>query len=221
MQQFPQEAGWSGNLGLALHSQGKYQEAVSILERSLKLRPSAGLSTVLGIDYLKLGQPCKAIHPLEGTDQYAALADALSGCKRYGEAAPLYEKLGQTRNAGRAYWQARDYPSAIRIYSRIAAEYSSSPDFNYEYGDSLMREEGAEAALPYLEKATALIPGRATLGKAYAELGRYAEAIPHLEAGVATDSNLYLPLSNAYKRTGREADAARALKAYRDKVTQN
>lgn len=221
MKQFPREAGWSGNLGLALHSQGKYQEAVVALEQSLKLRPSAGISTILGIDYLKLGQPCKAIVPLQKSDQDAALADALDGCKRHLEAAKLYEKLGKFREAGRAYWMGREYTSAASIFSRIEPAYSSNSDFNYEYGDSLMRLDGAEKALPYLEKATALVPGRATLGKAYVELGRYAEAIPHLEAGVKTDPNLYLPLSTAYKQAGRVADSARALKLYREQITQN
>src|SRR4030095_11082978 len=35
--QSPNEAGWHGNLGLALHSQGRYREAIQPLERSLEL----------------------------------------------------------------------------------------------------------------------------------------------------------------------------------------
>lgn len=220
-QQFPQEAGWAGNLGLALHSQGKYQDATIHLEKSLKLQFSSGIATVLGIDYLKLGKPCQAIAPLEKTDQRAALADALNGCKRYSEAARLFEKLGKEREAGRAYWMARDYSSALKLFRKIAPNFANDAEFHYEMGDAVMRTDGAEAALPYLEKSVAVVPGRATLGKAYVELKRYEEAIPHLEAGVPTDSNLLLPLSTAYKQTGRGPEAARALKLYREKMSQN
>src|SRR4029453_10259246 len=99
----------------ACHSQGRYREAIQPLERSLKLRPSEGLSAVLGIDYLKTGEPCKAIAPLERGDRKAALADAYSGCRRFRDAAVLYEKLGDGRSAAQAYWQARDYDEARRI----------------------------------------------------------------------------------------------------------
>src|SRR5215203_1863928 len=88
---YPREAPWHGNLGLALHSQGKLREAAESIEYSLKLQPNAGLATVLGIDYLKLGEPCRAIAPLEKTDRVEALADAYTGCKRYVEAGRLYE----------------------------------------------------------------------------------------------------------------------------------
>lgn len=217
--QSPNEAGWHGNLGLALYSQKKFRESAESLERSLKLRPSAGLSNVLGIVYLKLGKPCEAISPLRKAEKPDVLADALSGCKRYPEAAKLYERIGNTRAAGRAYWQARDYSSAKRIFSAITNQYSSDVEFSYEYGDTLLRLEGASAALPFLERATTLLPGRGALGKAYVELGRYRDAVPHLEAASAVDSDLLLPLSRAYKETGRAAEAERALKLYREKVS--
>ena len=113
----PREAGWWGNLGLALHSQAKYKEAVAVLESSLRLRPSPGLSQVLGIDYLKLGQPCQAIAPLERSERRDALTDAYSGCGRHAEAAKLQEQAGQSRAAARSYWQARDYPNARRVFT--------------------------------------------------------------------------------------------------------
>ena len=42
----PDQPGWSANLGLALHSQGKFREAAVALERSLKLKPSITLAVV-------------------------------------------------------------------------------------------------------------------------------------------------------------------------------
>lgn len=215
---FPKEAGWHGNLGLALHSQGKLKAAVQALEQSLKLRPSAGLSIILGFDYLKLGEACKAIIPLERTDRIEALADAYAGCKRYREAAQLYQKLGDVRLAARSFWHARDYAEARRLYTSLLSSHAKEPEFNYEYGDTLARVESAEAAIPYLEKATSLLPARAALGKAYMEAGRFDDAIPHLEAAAGTDSDLLLPLSRAYKAKGRAAEADRALAEYRKKL---
>ena len=221
VKQSPDHAGWHGNLGLALHSQGRYREAIDPLERSLKIRSSAGFSTVLGIDYLKIGEPCKAIAPLERSDRKPALADAYSGCRRFRDAAVLYEKLGNSRAAARAYWQARDYDDARRVFVTIARQHSADADFEYEYGDTLLRAEGATVALPHLERATSLVEGRAALGKAYIELRRFADAISHLEAAVSADPDLWLPLSRAYRATGRTADADSALSEYKKRQSQN
>jgi predicted Zn-dependent protease len=107
------------------------------------------------------------------------------------------------------------------VFSAIAKSHNADPNFAYEYGDTLLRSEGAEAALPYLERATSLIEGRAALGKAYVELGRFSEAIPQLEAAVSADPDLLLPLSRAYKASGRTADADRALSEYKKRQNQN
>jgi protein O-GlcNAc transferase len=211
----PQHPGWHGNLGLALHSQAKYREAVEVLERSLQLQPSPGLSAVLGIDYLKIGEPCKAIAPLRTADRAEPLADALYGCRRYADAARAYTKLGDRRRAARAWWQARDYAQARPLYEALASAHASEPEFAWEFGDTLQRTEGAGVAIPWLEKARTLPQGQAALGKAYAEAGRFAEAIPLLEATVSADPDLLLPLSRAYKATGRAAEAERALSEYR------
>jgi tetratricopeptide (TPR) repeat protein len=150
--------------GLALHSQAKYRESVESIERSLKLSPPRGCSVVLGIDYLKLNEPCKAIAPLERTDRTEALADAYYGCKRFPEAARLYTKLNDIRSAARAWWQARDYPLAKPLYEKLAPQHQDDPDFAFEYGDTLLRVEGASVAIPWLERAVTIIEGRAALG---------------------------------------------------------
>ena len=215
VRQDPKNHGWHANLGLALHSQKNYREAAEAIERSLKLKPSPGLSLVLGIDYLKLNEPCKAIAPLEQTDRMEALADAYYGCQRYPEAARLYTKRNDLRSAARAWWQARDYAQAKPLYNQLAAQHQAEPEFAWEYGDMLLRTDGAQAAIPWLERSANLVEGRAALGKAYAEAGRFADAIPYLEASVKADPDLLLPLSRAYKATGRAAEADRALGEYR------
>ncbi|HXR77570.1 MAG TPA: tetratricopeptide repeat protein [Bryobacteraceae bacterium] len=55
------------NLGLAYHLAGEYRHAVDQLILARKARPDiAGANIVLGNDYLKLGEPEKAVAPLEG-----------------------------------------------------------------------------------------------------------------------------------------------------------
>jgi tetratricopeptide (TPR) repeat protein len=173
------------------------------------------LSLVAGIDYLKLNEPCKAIAPLKQTDRTDVLADAYYGCRRFPEAARLFASRKDLRSAARAWWQARDYSQAKPLYEAIAAQHAADPDFSWEYGDTLLRVEGAEAAIPWLERASQIVEGRAALGKAYVEAGRFEEAIPHLEESAKADPDLMLPLSRAYKATGRAAEADRALKEYR------
>ncbi len=221
LKEAPGDPRWSANLGLALYSQGRHAEAANLLEQSVKAMPNPGLSAVLGISYLKLDQPCKAIEPLEKSNRSEALADAYVGCKRYADAARLYLKLGFAREAARAYWQARDYDAAKPLFASVAGKHTNDAGFNYEYGDTLLRSEGALAALPYLERAAVLVEARGALGKAYVELERFEEAIPHLEAASSADPDLFLPLSNAYKKTGRAAEAERALKRYRERANQN
>ncbi|MEJ7608045.1 MAG: tetratricopeptide repeat protein [Bryobacteraceae bacterium] len=109
VKQSPEEAGWHGNLGLALHSQGKYRQAVEALEGSLKLRRAPGLAAVLGIDYLKLGDACRAIAPLEESNRLEALADAYSGCKRY-DKRRSYTRSRETAT-GRLRRSGRDMPT--------------------------------------------------------------------------------------------------------------
>jgi tetratricopeptide (TPR) repeat protein len=215
VQQDPKNPGWHANLGLALHSQMKFRQAVEAIERSLKLKPSSGLSLVVGIDYLKLNEPCNAIAPLQLTDRTDVLADAYYGCRRFPEAARLYTERNDLRSAARAWWQARDYSQAKPLYEKVAPQHKTDTDFAWEYGDTLLRVDGAEAAIPWLERTSDIVEGRAALGKAYVEAGRFAEAIPHLEESAKIDPDLMLPLSRAYKATGRVGEADRALKEYR------
>jgi predicted Zn-dependent protease len=158
---------------------------------------------------LKLGGDARLAHVLA--------ADYVQA-KRWADAAPLLEKQRKFRDAAHAWWQGRQYDKARPLYERLEQDFADNPEFNFEYGDLLQRVDGAEAALPYLEKAQSLLPARAALGKAYVELSRWAEAIPHLEAATSADPDLLLPLSRAYKETGRAADAARAEADYRRRL---
>jgi tetratricopeptide (TPR) repeat protein len=223
------------NLGLALHSAGRYKEAIPEFELFLKANPQPGPAHLLaGVARLKVDRPCEAIPVLEKARQWQAgaqvlveLGDANSGCKRYLNAARAYQQAARltpgddrmTRAAARAFWQAREYKDARPLFAAIESHYSSEADLLYEYGDTLARLDGPDAGLPYLEKAVktapSLVPARGALGRVLLELNRAAESIPHLEAAAPADPTLLLPLSHAYKAMGRARDAARVEAEYR------
>lgn len=229
---------WRMNLGLALFSAGRYANAVPEFEAFLKAKPEAGaVHLLLGTSLLKLGRPCPAIAILEKAVQWnqdrpmLELADAYYGCKRFERAARAYEAAARTsrnpavsRQAAHCYWQARLYPDARRIFQTLEPEFANEPEFQYEFGDTLARMDGPEAGLPYLQKAVAakpeLLAARGELGKALLATGDAAGAIPHLEAASRNDATLLLPLSRAYRAAGREADAERTQKQYRQRVNE-
>lgn len=238
VQREPANPMWRMNLGLALHSRGMYSEALREFEFFLKVKPVPGpIHFMAGLARLKLGQACEAIAPLEKARAWNAekslveLADAYGGCARNEMAARTYEaalaaKAGDkqlARQAAHYYWLARLYPEAKRLMDSIAKGWDSDPEFNYEYGDTLVRSVGPEEGLPHLLKAVEAAPdrlaARAEAGKALLAIGRAEDAIPHLEAAAPLDASLLLPLSRAYRTVGRTADADRTQAEYRRKFS--
>ncbi len=235
IKQSPQDPRLRMNLGLALHSGGKYPEAIVEFDRFLKAMPQPGPAHLMaGVARLKLNKWCDAVPLLEKARQWQSsnqvlveLGDAYNGCKRFSDAGKTYRAAALAdpndkrlpRAAARAFWEAREYTEAQPLYASLEASFSADPKFLYEYGDTLARASGAAAGLPYLEKAVraepTLVSARGALGRALLELDRAADSVPHLEAAVPTDPSLLLPLSRAYKKTGRVQDAARVEAEYR------
>lgn len=226
------------NLGLALHSGGKYSEALAEFDAFLKANPKPGPAHLLaGVALLKLGRPCDAIARLEPARQWQSnamvlteLADAYAGCKRHRNAALTYREVaklkpGDTavqRAAAHSFWLARDYQEAQPLYAALESKFTRDAAFLFEYGDTLARAQGAETGVAHLRRAVALGPeqvaARGALGRVLMELGQAAESIPHLEAAVASDPALLLPLSRAYKQTGRMEEGAKAEAEYRRRM---
>jgi Flp pilus assembly protein TadD len=225
---------WRMNLGLTLYSAGRYADAIPELQMFIQAKPQAGPShLLLGLSRLKLSQPCEAVAPLEKARSWNAeqslieLADAYYGCRRFDLAGRTYEAALATkqkspsvaRQAAHCYWEARAYVDAQRVFSTLVAQFADAADFNYEYGDTLVRLQGPLVGLYYLEKAVALKPdllaARGELGKALLALERGGQAIVHLELAARADSALLLPLSRAYRAAGRTADADRVMGEYR------
>ena len=62
------------------------------------------------------------------------------------------------RQAAHCYWEARQYPDAQRLFATVATPFYQDADFNYEYGDTLVRIAGPAAGDPYFERAVATKP---------------------------------------------------------------
>ena len=113
---------------------------------------------------------------------------------------------------------AKDYRAALDAIKDLPR----SPELNFAAGDSLLRLEQPEEAVPYLRAALAANPkltaAKASLGLALARLGKNAEAIPLLEASVAMDEDgaLYYQLARAYQATGQQEKARAALAKYQE-----
>ena len=231
---------WRLNLGMALFYAADHAASAQALEQFIRIKPQPGPAHLfLGVARLNLKQPCEAIAPLEAALQWpqrpqprwTELADAYQGCKRWEPAAKAYAeaaKLAPTdtrlvRQSAHCWRMARRYDLAKPLFASLASNSESNAEFHFEYGDTLVRLEGAEAGLSWLEKSVAadptLLPAQAALGRALMELNRPADALPHLEIAAKTDPALLLPLSRAYRTLGRTEEATRAEAEYKSRIT--
>ena len=86
---------------------------------------------------------------------------------------------------------------------------------NFIAGDSLLRLEEPEKAVPYLRAALAadpkLLAADASLGLALSRLGKNAEAVPHLQKALELDEDgsLHYQLARAYQAAGEAEKAPR------------
>lgn len=221
-------------LGDAYFGCGRFQEAAKTFD-SLGPLPKALQGS--GLSYARLGRPDLAqaafdrLASLPPTAElHELLAEVRTIEKRYDDAVTEMDAAAKLapgdariqRLRARALWRAGRYDDARALYSKLAPRWSHDPEFNYEFGDTLMRIEGAEAGLPMLEKAVRdapqLLAARGVLGRALLQTGRPGESIAHLEAAARQDPALLLPLSRAYRATGRTDDAARAEAEYKTSI---
>jgi tetratricopeptide (TPR) repeat protein len=106
-------------------------------------------------------------------------------------------------------------------------EGNNSPETNFMMGDSFLRTQQPDKAIPYLETALHMNPSmkaaHASLGLALALKNRQAEAIPHLEKAldIDTDGSLHYQLARAYQAQGNSARARELLTQYQKIQSEN
>jgi tetratricopeptide (TPR) repeat protein len=122
---------------------------------------------------------------------------------------------------------ASDYAAAFEQAGRVLQAIPNSPEMNFVAGDSMLRLEQPEKALPYLKAALAADPkmtaGDASMGLALSRLGRNGEAIPHLERALELDDDgsLHFQLANAYRAGGNTGKAREVMAKYQEIVKHN
>lgn len=118
---------------------------------------------------------------------------------------------------------AGDYRTALQE----AAKLPRSPEKEFLVGDSLLRLEKPDEAVPHLKTALALdpklLPADASLGLALARLGKQTEAIPHLLKALVLDrdGSLHFQLAGAYRAAGEIEKAKSAMAQYQELVKRD
>jgi predicted Zn-dependent protease len=131
------------------------------------------------------------------------------------------------KELAKSYLLSRDPEHAKPLLQALIARQAaiSDPEVPLLYGEILLEAQQVEEALPYLKTAAASDPGstnvHAALGRALAQLGQNAEAIPQQKAAMPQDEDgsLRYQLARAYQATG-QPDLAKPLLAEYQKMQQ-
>jgi len=228
------------NLGFALLSLDRCEEAVNELEVSVRQSPAPRSFIYLARCYERLKKPGVAIHWLQQTLVRLRELPPAEQKDVYGSLGYLYAAEGQNTAAaeawehalalsydpeialrlGRAQRLLGDTSRARQTLTGIAPE-RLSPASRAVRLDELAELSRAEGRLTdsiaALEEANALEPSahrHYALGLAFRDLKRYQEAVDQLERAHALapdDLGYAVALGYAYKDDGRLADAARVF----------
>jgi tetratricopeptide (TPR) repeat protein len=121
-------------------------------------------------------------------------------------------------------FMAGDYRAALEAAGKLVKSQSGSAELSFLAGDSLLRLEQPEQAVPFLRAALAADPkmlaADASLGLALSRLGKNAEAIAHLRKALELDEDgsLHFQLANAYRAAGEGEKARAAMAQYQEIV---
>ena len=122
---------------------------------------------------------------------------------------------------------AADYRAAVTEAEKVLTADRKSPEMNFTIGDSWLRLEEPEKAVPFLRAALLsdpkMLAADASLGLALSRLGKFPEAIPHLEKsiGLDDDGSLHYQLARAYQAAGDATRARTAMAQYQDLLKKN
>jgi tetratricopeptide (TPR) repeat protein len=126
------------NLGVAYQMLGQYDLAVVELSKAMGEKPNLGPNIILGMDYLKLGSPAKALGPLQealtiepsNREAHRAVAACYWVQDKYKEASKEFLSVFSLEPDTERAWSdlGRDYLAmARRLAGRMADKYQSSP----------------------------------------------------------------------------------------------
>lgn len=158
------------NLGEALLENGKLREAIAEYETAMSINAMQPLAhSALGVAFLEAGQPEQSILHLE-----AALKIAPNFAEAHYNLGNTFLQTGQAREAIEHYRKALELnPEDLEAQNNLAWLLATSP--RPEIRDGPKAVELAERADSLTHGASPIVA--ATLAAAYAESGRFAEAV--------------------------------------------
>lgn len=115
---------------------------------------------------------------------------------------------------------AQDFAAAQPMLDRLLTTEPSSAALNFLQGDLYLNRQLPEKALPYLQKAVAadpkLMQAKASLARAYLQLGQADNATEYLKDVLADDDDgtLHFELARAYRAAGKADLAKEAMARY-------
>jgi len=124
------------------------------------------------------------------------------------------------RTLADALLRAHDLDEAVPLLERLYRERPNDASLTFMYGDALLESQQIDRAIPILERVgiakDAPVAAHASLGRAYVQVGRYQDALPHLNIAAPQDEDgrTHLQLARALQALGRSADAQKAMAEY-------
>jgi tetratricopeptide (TPR) repeat protein len=217
--------------GVLLLRKAKYENAQEVLQQLCRSgAENADILRALGLSVFRLSPKAAPpdTSPGAAVIQRTGHAECLVGGKKFDEARAQYKSL---------LAEYPEFPDIHYVYGHFLLEANDTEAALPEFEKQLELTPGhlnarleiaavkyrvdSAAGVPYAEQAVQLAPrlpfAHYLLGLLYADTGQYAKAIPELEIAQKTFSNeaqVYFALGNAYARTGRKEDAAKARSTF-------
>ena len=124
---------------------------------------------------------------------------------------------GLLDDLGTSYYSAKDYDQALATLAPLVQGSHGDARLLTVYGDSLLQLQRVDEALAALRRAVEINPSyamaRLTLGRAHAQKGEHAAAIPLIESQLSQDhdGSLHVQLARSYMSVGQKEKAAALL----------
>jgi tetratricopeptide (TPR) repeat protein len=218
------------NLGLAYQSLSEYDLAVRHLVKGLRERPDLlGPTVIVGVDYLKLGSPEKAIPFLERAlkldpsnhEARQALASCYLVQENFRSAAEQFRQIAvlDPDQAEAQFKLGHEYLDlSARLAYRGAHLYRESAWGHRFLGDLLLQRSRSEDAIKEYQKALAADPRQSglhtSLGQAYLHAAQLEEAEAEFGWELKSDSQnelAWLGLANMQLAKGQATAALESL----------
>jgi len=150
--------------------------------------------------------------------------------RQYSEAASEWQEAAKL-SPGNPYVQKElavslnmsgDHDGAQHLLEDLVKRIPESAELNYLLGDTFLRQQKGEQAIPYLHKAVdsapTMLEAHRELGRAYSQAGQAEMAIPHLKAAlpIDKDGSLYYQLAQAYRSIGQSELSKEMLQKFQE-----